>query len=49
VHRQFDVARNPTDPGVPIEVELASAAELAAKAQRKQTPPATQSSEEPRP
>jgi hypothetical protein len=32
VHRQFDAAHNPTDPGEPIETALASAAELAAQA-----------------
>jgi hypothetical protein len=45
VHRQFDAARNPTDPGVPIEVDLASAVELAAKAGRNQSHPTTPSSE----
>jgi hypothetical protein len=31
VHRTFDAARQPTDAGEPIEVALASAAELAAR------------------
>ena len=54
VHRQFDTARNPIDAGEPIEVALASAAELTAKAARNQArvailpSPYTSPSEEPK-
>jgi hypothetical protein len=60
VHRQFDTARNPIDAGEPIEVALASAAELTAKPAKSPTRPAnkpspctnlgpgTKSSEEPK-
>ena len=44
VHRQFDSARNPIDAGEPIEVALASAAELTAKAAKNQARPATEPS-----
>ncbi len=54
VHRLFDTARNPIDSGEPIEVALASAAELAAKAAKNQArvaiqpSPCTKPSEEPK-
>ncbi len=49
VHRQFDAARNPLDAGEPIEVALASAAELAVKAAKNQTRPRSMTSEEQKP
>jgi len=45
VHRQFDTGRQPIDRGEPIEVALASAAELAAQA-RKQRQSSVKSQEE---
>lgn len=47
VHRQFDAARNPLDAGEPIEVALASAAELAVKAAKPR--PLSMTSEEAKP
>lgn len=49
VHRQFDAARNPLDAGEPIEVALASAAELAVKAAKNQPRPLSTTSEEAKP